>query len=282
VGRATNLSDLEISVSGLYLLAAPSTPEPARAEVIAQAKKGKVSHKQVKQIVAKRKPAPRGTSLQPAKRQIKTSAKPQDPNKWTRAGYSTDGKVIYVRTDEAAESAEERKAQCATGKSEPSEACEIAGEDLGELTSAEQDQILHLALGLLMTVDHRHRQRFHKHLVSNRGVFTVMFTKGMETRRLHASLLDRVWRGFRATLHVNHAKPDVAAPVPEPEAHPEERSKAKRKRRTKAEIEAAKARDEATIREQQEAADAYLTVVAGRNRQGDLSTSMCQMWSVNR
>jgi hypothetical protein len=92
--------------------------------VIEQAKKGKVSHKQVKQIVAKRKLAPRGKSMQPAKRQLKTSAKPQDPNKWTRTGTWPDGKGIYVRNNEAEESADERKLQCATGEADKEAAIE--------------------------------------------------------------------------------------------------------------------------------------------------------------
>jgi hypothetical protein len=45
--------------SSMLLLAAPSTPEAARTEVSEQAKKGKVSHKQVKATVAKHKPGPK-------------------------------------------------------------------------------------------------------------------------------------------------------------------------------------------------------------------------------
>jgi hypothetical protein len=37
-GKSDKLSDLELSVSGLYLLAAPSTPEEARDAVIERAK----------------------------------------------------------------------------------------------------------------------------------------------------------------------------------------------------------------------------------------------------
>jgi hypothetical protein len=40
VGKSPNFGDLNLPVSGLYLLAAPSTPEEARAEVIERAEQG--------------------------------------------------------------------------------------------------------------------------------------------------------------------------------------------------------------------------------------------------
>jgi Protein of unknown function (DUF3102) len=38
--KSANLTDLDVPISGLYLLAAPSTPEPARTEIIARAEAG--------------------------------------------------------------------------------------------------------------------------------------------------------------------------------------------------------------------------------------------------
>lgn len=44
-GKFDNSSNLELPVAGLYLLAAPSTPEEARAEVTERAEAGeKITH----------------------------------------------------------------------------------------------------------------------------------------------------------------------------------------------------------------------------------------------
>jgi hypothetical protein len=45
-GKSENFSDLSLPVSGLYLLAAPSTPDEVQQEVIAHAVAGKVMKKQ--------------------------------------------------------------------------------------------------------------------------------------------------------------------------------------------------------------------------------------------
>jgi hypothetical protein len=54
--KVSNLDTLDIPVSGLYLLAAPSTPEAARDEVSELAKSGPVSHQQVMRAVNRHKP----------------------------------------------------------------------------------------------------------------------------------------------------------------------------------------------------------------------------------
>jgi Protein of unknown function (DUF3102) len=51
--KIDNLSDLQVPVSSLYLLAAPSTPEAARDAVIEVATDGRLTHAQVKGIVGK-------------------------------------------------------------------------------------------------------------------------------------------------------------------------------------------------------------------------------------
>lgn len=48
-------ADLNISVSGLYLLAASSTPEAAREEALEQAKSGALSHQEIKQTISRHK-----------------------------------------------------------------------------------------------------------------------------------------------------------------------------------------------------------------------------------
>jgi len=53
--KSHKLLDLEVPVSGLYLLADPSTPESARTEVIQRAEAGEhLTHAQVKEIVKRR------------------------------------------------------------------------------------------------------------------------------------------------------------------------------------------------------------------------------------
>jgi hypothetical protein len=56
--KSENFSDLDLPVSALYLLAAPSTPAPVREEILERGKKGeKLKHEEVKQEIAKaRKP----------------------------------------------------------------------------------------------------------------------------------------------------------------------------------------------------------------------------------
>jgi hypothetical protein len=61
--RSANVADLGIDVSSLYLLAAPSTPEKARVEVLRQAgERGGLPHAEVKRIVAEAKGHPVGDS----------------------------------------------------------------------------------------------------------------------------------------------------------------------------------------------------------------------------
>ena len=83
-----------------------------------------------------------------------------------------------------------------------------------ELTSAEQDQILHLALQLLMSVDHPHRKKFYRHFVSNSEPYGGIFLPTCSHRgwksggyEVDASLLDRLWRAFKKNLCVQPVSP---------------------------------------------------------------------------
>jgi hypothetical protein len=59
MSKSSKFENLNIPVSGLYLLAAPSTPEAAREEVIERAQAGeKLRHARVREIVGEHKPAP--------------------------------------------------------------------------------------------------------------------------------------------------------------------------------------------------------------------------------
>ena len=53
--KYANFADLDVPVSSLYLLAAPSTPPAARQAVIAAAADDRLTHEQVKEMVAKAK-----------------------------------------------------------------------------------------------------------------------------------------------------------------------------------------------------------------------------------
>jgi hypothetical protein len=73
--------------------------------------------------------------------------------------------------------------------------------ELRDLINEEQDQILHLVLVLLATVDHRHRKKFHDHLVENSvdGVFLPTCShRGWKGAgyRIDPALLRRLWRSF--------------------------------------------------------------------------------------
>ena len=55
--KSDKLSDLDLPISALYLLAAPSTPAPARDEILERAEAGeKIKHAEVKQAIAEAKP----------------------------------------------------------------------------------------------------------------------------------------------------------------------------------------------------------------------------------
>jgi hypothetical protein len=63
--KSRNLRDLEIPVSGLYLLAAPSTPEAARDEVIERSEAGeRLTPAQIKETIDKAVKAELGTKLE--------------------------------------------------------------------------------------------------------------------------------------------------------------------------------------------------------------------------
>jgi len=64
--KTANFADLSIAPSALYLLASPSTPEPARAEVIERAQAGeKITYSAAKETVQQyRPPAPTGPAPQ--------------------------------------------------------------------------------------------------------------------------------------------------------------------------------------------------------------------------
>jgi hypothetical protein len=58
MSKSSNFEDLNLPVSSLYLLAAPSTPEEVRTEVLDRAAKGeKVTHKEVKEAIGRARSA---------------------------------------------------------------------------------------------------------------------------------------------------------------------------------------------------------------------------------
>jgi hypothetical protein len=82
-GKSENISDLNIPVSGLYLLAAPSTPGEAKTEVIERAEKGeKFSVTEVKEVID-----------QHAAPDVKAS---KTPTQFAHYAYRKDGRVDRV------------------------------------------------------------------------------------------------------------------------------------------------------------------------------------------
>jgi hypothetical protein len=74
-GKYDNLSDLSLPISGLYLLAAPSTPEAARNAVLERAESGEILPvKEIKRVVREHK--------QPAYRPNKRQTEFADASEW--------------------------------------------------------------------------------------------------------------------------------------------------------------------------------------------------------
>jgi hypothetical protein len=80
-----------------------------------------------------------------------------------------------------------------------------------DLTSAEQDQMLHLMIWLLVSVDHPHRKKFYKGLVSTAkstgGVYLPSCSHtGWKNGGfpVDASLLTRLWRSINRTMNIRH------------------------------------------------------------------------------
>jgi hypothetical protein len=119
-------------------------------------------------------------------------------------------------------------------------------DQIEELTSEQQDQILHLMLVLLASVDHKHRKRFHKHLIRNSRHGVYLSPRGRRRwmdggYAVDASLLNWVLRGLdkQACSLGTYDEQQVA------QAEIESPKPPKRKRRTKGQI----AADKATQRE---------------------------------
>jgi hypothetical protein len=65
--KSETVSDLKIGQKALYMLSAPSVPEAAREEVVAQAKKGeKITPAGAKAVITKHRPTTAATASQPA------------------------------------------------------------------------------------------------------------------------------------------------------------------------------------------------------------------------
>jgi hypothetical protein len=63
--KSVNFTEMNIGASALYLLAAPSTPEPARIEAIERAQSGeRITHTVAREIVAEHKPMPVDTAFE--------------------------------------------------------------------------------------------------------------------------------------------------------------------------------------------------------------------------
>jgi hypothetical protein len=178
--------------------------------------------------------------------------------------HVTDSNVVPF---DAGQSAETRNAAYAAEEQEPTPP---KSADQHDLTSEQQDQILHLMLKLLASVDHQHRRKFFKHLTcsSADGVYLPSCSaRGWANGgyAVDAAFLGRVAKAnigncFHVACQVAPATaapveaipvaaPPIvveAEPVIEPEQEPITPSvPPKRKRRTKAEIAADETRQRA-------------------------------------
>jgi hypothetical protein len=114
-GKNDKLSEIDLPVSALYLLAAPSTPDAARDEILERAEAGeKILHAEVREKVARAKSTDTKVRKQPAR----------------KAGKPKAGKAITGAADE------ELEAECtvtdASGKVRA-----ISGKEVGEARAAE-------------------------------------------------------------------------------------------------------------------------------------------------
>ena len=66
-GQSANLADLNVPISSLYQLTAPSTPEAARKTVAKKAKVAKVTHREIVETVAAAKPVTQKPRTQPVR-----------------------------------------------------------------------------------------------------------------------------------------------------------------------------------------------------------------------
>ena len=90
--KSENFSELKLSVSCLYLLAAPSTPEQVRDEIITRAKGGEnLKHKTVREAVAKaRRPAKTPKASSSAAKAVTKAAEATAPKREAAAQVQQD------------------------------------------------------------------------------------------------------------------------------------------------------------------------------------------------
>ena len=106
----SNLERASLPVSALYLLAAPSTPEEARTEVLDRAEVGEVSVSEVESVIKAHKA--------PAKRNLEKERTAREKHKRKRRKIAAEYKEIMATTD-AEMSAEARKAAYAADEDNP-------------------------------------------------------------------------------------------------------------------------------------------------------------------
>lgn len=115
--KSENFSELDLPVSALYLLAAPSTPEPVRDEVLSRAKGGeKMTVAEVKETIAEAAPPTSILRVPQARRRRRKGTRQQraERHRYQRARAvgeeEQEGKVGRERRRSAARAGSERGA----------------------------------------------------------------------------------------------------------------------------------------------------------------------------
>jgi Protein of unknown function (DUF3102) len=118
----SNLERVDLPVSALYLLAAPSTPEAAKTEVIARAEAGEVlSVSGVRGVIESKEPATgkKRTKRKPAYEIDGRPATPAEFAKSMAKGFAEDDAEVIGNDVDPAKSAEARKAAYAAAEDDP-------------------------------------------------------------------------------------------------------------------------------------------------------------------
>jgi hypothetical protein len=147
-----NLSNLEVPITGLYLLAAPSTPEGARVEVIERAERGEtVTNTELKAIIGKHKEpqSPVSKSLMsPVLKPAWADGKPSPTTAPARPRPDTNLPILPGPPLLPGRSAEPTKAQPNAGNTEDTAAERGNGENAPAAT-AKTDEVVHRTLTII-------------------------------------------------------------------------------------------------------------------------------------
>src|SRR5262249_8749510 len=107
MSKSRNFRDLSLPISGLYLLAAPSTPEEVQQQVIGRAEAGeRFSHAQIKEVIADAKAASKPRNSKSRKSKMPHQGQPEQTD--------LEDAITAAGSDDVQASADARKAEAAS------------------------------------------------------------------------------------------------------------------------------------------------------------------------